>query len=213
MIKMKPVIRIVRWDRDTLDPSFLSFWFTEFFKHEPWNEYLMCPRCKNQDYGPTHTYGIEEVLAKGLRRCPVCGAELVLFWSEERVMSYLLSKPGNYGEVVFYDNEVAGWWRGYPVGPESFYIDVVAVLPRFRKELGVGFFLEEFKKALEKKRQEGFKHFITRTHKRAKNIRALLSRIGFQEKEASEEDKNRTYWVFEPEAAPPAASFYFLFQS
>jgi hypothetical protein len=193
-ILYQQALKVVKWERNTIHASFLSHWFIEFYKGEPWNEYLMCPRCKDaDDYGPAHTYGVEEVVKKSLKICPVCGEKLDFFWSEDRVKRYLFSKKDSDGNVIFYKDEIAAWWRGYSIKSDVFYIDVVALLPKFRKEPGFRVFLNEFKKFLERKRKEGYREFVTRTHREAKNTRFLLRELGFKENEPSD-DPERTYW-------------------
>lgn len=195
---MTTELKVVKWNRDTLSASFLSQWFIEFSKDKPWNEYLMCPQCKNfDDYGPAHTYGVKEVTTGLLRACPVCGTKLELFWGPERVMNYLFRNTESNGIVASVDGETAGWCRGYPRDTNCFYIDTVAIMPDFRLRLGMKAFLEEFKKFLEKKRLEGFQRFMTRTHKEAKNVRLILRFLGFREGNPSEDDPDRTYWILD----------------
>lgn len=195
---LQQVLEVIKWERNTLDASFLSHWFTEFSKGEPWNEYLMCSQCKDtDDYGPVHTYGFEEVTVKEMKKCPGCGGELQLFWNTDRVMNYLFKNHESDGRVVLHNNEIASWWMGYPISQNCFYIDVAVVLPNFRIKPGFRVFLKEFRKFLEEKRQGGFHRFKTKTHIKAVNVRMIFRWLGFHEDGPSEEDADRTYWVLD----------------
>lgn len=195
MLQMRQTLEAVRWVEDTLNPSFLSPWFIEFFKGDPWNEYLMCPQCKDlDDFGPVHTYGIEEATAKSLRACPICGTQLEFFWGLERTRHYLFDRSDSDGIVALVGGEVAGWCRGYPTDTKTFYIDTVAILPQYRNQPGIPAFLEEFKNFLARKRLEYYCRFVTRTHKKAVNVRLLLRALGFHESDPAKEDPDRTYW-------------------
>jgi len=190
------VLKVIKWERDTLDASFLSHWLTEFFKGKPWNEYLMCPRCKSfDDFGLSHTYGVDEVSNKVMDVCPFCGTKMQHFWNQERIEYYLFNRPNSDGVVALVEGEVAGWCRGYPINEVTFYIDTVAILPQYRSQPGITPFLEEFINFLAQKRLKGYRRFITRTHKKAPNIRLLLRKLGFCENGPSEDDPERTYWI------------------
>lgn len=51
-------IKVVK--AEDMDMEFLSNHFTNFFKNEPWSEYVFCPRCKRfDDFGPAYSWGEE----------------------------------------------------------------------------------------------------------------------------------------------------------
>ena len=180
------------WERRTLDLDWLSQIYIGFFGGEPWNEYLICPRCKPaDDFGPNHTWGN----AGPPTSCPLCGSNLTPFWSRERLESYLFGRSQNEGFVVYYNNQVAAWQMGYPMSRERFYVDIIAILPEYRKDPGLEAFLVVFKDFVKSKKVEGYQAIVARTHKRARQVRLLFRWLGFHEEQESKEDPERSYWV------------------
>lgn len=180
------------WQRESLDLEWLSQIYIDFFKGEPWNEYLYCPRCKPPgDYGPDHTWGSEGPPSM----CPECGGDLVLFWSAERLEQYLFANPKNEGFVVYCEGQVAAWQMGYPMDCTRFYVDLIAILPEYRKDPGLEAFLDIFKAFVQAKKEEGFEQIVARTHNKARQVRLLFRWLGFRKEQASEEDPERMYWV------------------
>lgn len=181
--------------KDLRENDFLYFsrYFVKFFRDPPWNEWLMCPRCKgSDDFGPSYTWGSNIAF----RRCPHCGTRLVLFWSPRRTEIYLKSHPSRL-RMIYWGKQKAAWIWGYPVFPDEFYFDTVGLLYRFRKDPGVRVFVKVLQKYIEDLEEEGFKKFYTRTHKEALTVRYFLQYVlGFKEGEEDPQDPNRTYWYF-----------------
>ncbi len=185
------------WLPDTIPLLKLSQLFTEFYKRKPWNEYLYCPSCKQfGDFGPIHTYGFEECEKSGIVKCPICGSQLIPFWSEDRLYKYIF-ETNEVGEVIFIDGDPAAWWRGRRIDSgKTLYLDVIAILPEFRhtpfREVVIDYFRNEINRY---RLEKGITRFLSRTHKRMTHVRLFLKIFGFVETEASIEDPDRSYWV------------------
>lgn len=188
-------LKTVAWTRDVIDLSTLSALFVEFYQAEPWNEYLLCPRCKPaDDFGPAHTWGAGNAPAD--RRCPECGNELELFWGPNRVEGYLFGNPDNEGLVGLLDGKPACWIMGRPTAPGMFYIDVIAIMKEFRIRPGFQFFLDRvFQPWKTEMLSKGYVTFRARSHKEAKNVHLLFRILGFKRGQDSEEDPDRSYWT------------------
>lgn len=183
------------WNRGSIDLDWLSGVYVDFFKGEPWNEYLYCPKCKPaNDFGPNHTWGDGELGPEGC--CPDCGSKLELFWGEDRLEYYLFDHhPGSEGFVVECNGKVAGWQMGYPLDGKRFYVDLIAILPEYRRDPGLEAFLSVFRGWIASKAAEGYAQIWARTHKEARRVRLLFRWIGFVEGQASGDDADRTYWT------------------
>jgi len=190
-------VKIKKWLPDTIPLSELSRIFTEFYCGKPWNEYLCCPVCKPlNDFGPLHTYGRDECTTKMLGSCPQCGSLLVPFWSEDRLRKYIF-EINEIGEVIFIDNEPAAWWRGRMIDSgKTLYLDVIAILPKFRQLPFREKIIDYFRKEINRyHRKKGVDRFLSRTHKKAIHVRLFLKIFGFIEAEDSHDDPERSYWV------------------
>lgn len=175
---------------DELDFLWLSSCFTKFFEGTPWNEYMMCPYCKDpNDYGPSYAWSISEAPTV----CPYCKGELSPYWSPDRVKGYLSSHE-YIGKIVLTDEgEIVAWAWGYELDANRFYVDTVAIMEQYRRNMKE--FLTYFMEYVgERVAEKGYKIIRTRTHKSARNVRFLLRRLGFAEREASDEDPDRSYW-------------------
>ncbi len=203
-------VKIKRLKIKDFNPELLSEYFNKFYKDDPWNEYLRCPRCASLDsFDHNATYGYKETIEKNLKKCPVCDAKMILFWSPKRSIKYLtkaMRKPGFVGFQAVEDSKVVGWIWGYEVNPRfygisintdrAFYIDVICVLENYRKirPLIVGeLYLHLLNKIMQK-----YSYILTRTHKKAVRIRKLLHIAGFKETGiVSNENPQRDYWIKE----------------
>jgi len=202
-------IKIDYITKGSLDQNFLSQQFTEFYKDEPWNEYLRCPKCGDPEKFDTRgTYGYKEVLKKKIKNCPVCSSPLGLFWSPERTIYYLekaMGMPGFVGLVASKKKNVCGWIWGYRINPKivgvdirtarCFYIDVICILEEYRNShpLVAG---ELYVHLLNEIIRQGYSCVATRTHKKAYRVRSMLKLVGFVETGISAiEDNNRDYWI------------------
>lgn len=188
-------LRGVIWTPSTIPLQKVSELFTDFYKGRPWDEYLICPACKPAtDFGPDNAYGIESAPT----HCPKCGTKLELFWSVGRVRHYLFER-NTLGEVVLIDGEVAAWWMGRFTSSDTFYIDVISLLPQFRKSEFRKAIVDYFKQSILRYRDElGAHRFISRTHREALHVRMFFKVFGFTETKVSEEDPERSYWELIP---------------
>lgn len=174
-----------------MDVAFLSKHFINAFKEKPWNEYVICPKCKSpDDFGPNYAWGESESPAT----CPHCDSALALYWSIERVKTYLQRSSSCLTIVV--DDDLAAWAFGYEMRDAVFYVDTVTILPQYRKRPGTRVFLKEFNLFLDTISPQ-YASILSRTHKHAKAARRILILLGFEETKASEEDPERSYWVRE----------------
>jgi len=186
-----PDLIVEDWIPENVDYEEWSKYFIEFFKGEPWNEFLMCPRCKREDdFGPAFTWGEKDEITF----CPSCKGSLVYFWSPSRLRDYFTRRPDYRGRIALCGKDVVAWAWGFPLSSTDFYIDTVAILPQFRKKIGIHRFLKIFQEFIRDLNKQGYKRFEVRTHKKARNIRLLLIHLGFQEGEISDEDPERSYW-------------------
>jgi len=186
-------------------PHFLSKWFTRFYKDKPWNEYLVCPTC-NPGYGSKATFGFKEVMKKNLKVCPNCGSRLTLFWNPQRAFNYFryaYSRKSFIGIKAIDDlKKIIGWMWGYEVNPKilinkdlgkTFYIDVICILPRYRK---LPIISSIYLSLLEKIEKRHFSFILTRTHPKAKEVTNLLKTGGFEETNIfSKENPERNFWI------------------
>jgi hypothetical protein len=183
---------VIPWFKGTVDIRWLSDIYVAFFKGEPWNEYLICPVCKpDYDFGPGFTWGDKDAPVD----CPTCGSELAFFWSPERLEKYIFGDRRNEGFVVLCDGEVAAWQMGRAMNQEQFYVDIIAILPKYRRNPGIEAFLCIFRQFVATKKQEGYRQIVSRTHRKANRVRLLFGWLGFTEAEVSEDDPDRTYWI------------------
>lgn len=181
-------IKVVK--AEDMDMEFLSNHFTNFFKNEPWSEYVFCPRCKRfDDFGPAYSWGEETTID----RCPDCNSKLSLYWSKERLRLYLTRKP-TVCYIAMVDANMAAWAFVYEMTPSIVYIDTVTILPQYRKIPGIAAFLKEFDISLNSLETK-YTTILSRTHKRAKKVRRVLSMLGFKEGEVSKEDPDRLFWI------------------
>jgi len=173
------------------DFRYFSRYFVKFFKVPPWNEWLMCPKCKDpNDFSSLYTWGEKAEFKK----CPHCGTKLVLFWSPQRTRRYLTMNK-NRLRMIYWGKQRAAWIWGYPRSNTEFYFDTVGLLYRFRKNPGVKIFVKVLERYIDDLKKEGFSKFSTRTHKEASTVRYFLQYVlGFKEGEPDKIDPERTYW-------------------
>jgi len=113
--------------------------FKRVFAADPWNEYLVCPKCKKH-------WGIKEVGMSPIKTlsCPSCSVQLEEFWPTETVTEDFLEEMRTIPE----QNRQPWCWLAHS-GPEK----VVGIcwgysiaIPELGKKLGLPFFANRFKK-------------------------------------------------------------------
>ncbi|NTU69849.1 hypothetical protein HGB13_03460 [bacterium] len=194
------------------DPKTLSEYLSDFYRAYPWNEYLRCPKCSDPDkYDITGTYGYKDLANQSEPKCPNCGSDMELFWGEDRSFNYLMNASRKEGFKAFKaidtdTGSLVGWVWGYSILPselllpgfegKSFYLDLICVLKEYRNTRPpiVGelyLYLLDYLMS-----DSSYNYLITRTHKKATNVRRMLIMVGFMETGiVSKEDIQRDYWI------------------
>jgi len=191
-----------------------SSYYVSFHKGKPWNEYLWCELCNSRSedvFGPLGSIGFDRAAELGLdpgKGCPKCGYELELFWSPRRIQNYVqdsMSYPGFNRVVGFISDQLLFWYWGYTKTPvelleilgknNSFYVDVIAVEPRTRKDYlyeASTYFLHWLQQVVDEINPS---YFTLRTHKDASHVIGLALLVGFQATQvASKNDQERLFW-------------------
>lgn len=113
----------------------LSHSFTRFYGQDPWNEYFVCDACHHGQYD-----GLP--VLKQFGQCATCAGVLELFWSPNRIRTYLqkvTSQPKFTAYGIFSANELVGWLWAYEkeiAEKRTFYIDVVGLHESHRRGSG-----------------------------------------------------------------------------
>jgi hypothetical protein len=192
------------FDAEAIGYDRLSLMMSDAYRGEPWNELLKCVSCYGiDDFGPSASFGEDEVRTRDLRSCPECGSELIAYWAPDRIREYvrqLQSRERFLGISVLDDETPAGWLWGYelrssdsvPYGSGSgMYIDVICTAAEYRNALVAWTLIVEF---ISSAWRGKYSFLVSRTHARAANIRRLFQRLGFSEHRPSDTDPDRTYW-------------------
>lgn len=171
--------------------------FRQFYEVPPWNERWRCPVCSPPgDFGPAGRYA-----DPALQYCPVCGTGLEQYWRDERVREYLeqaQAKAGFRGLVCMEGHQVAGWAWGYNAsevpelighGDLGFYIDVIGVIPEFRRNS-----MDLFRAGHTGLTDLGYPYIVTRTHTAAKHVQRVMKLHGYKLLKQSV-DPEREFWI------------------
>ncbi len=186
---------------EDLPKAMLYRFWREWFEADPWGERYRCP-VHNQfdDFSSMGRFRDPGV-------CNICDAELVPYWTDERITEYLrqvFSKPGLVVLGGFDDGDkIIAWSWGYladeiaafdelPRG--GLYVDHIGFDPNHSAQ-DVDGFLEAGEQLA---RQLGFSFLATRTHREADYVKATISphRYAFYVMCPDEED--REYWAVPP---------------
>jgi len=197
-------LRVEPFDADAIGYHKLSLMMSDAYRGEPWNELLKCVSCAGfDDFGPSASFGEDEVQSRGLKTCPACESGLISYWAPDRIREYirqLRSHERFFGISVFDGEAPAGWLWGYelpysdsaPYGSGSgMYIDVICTAAEYRNALVAWTLIVEF---ISSAWRGKYSFLVSRTHARAANIRRLFQRLGFSEHRPSDTDPDRTYW-------------------
>lgn len=149
MLKNKIAVRIV----EQFEPAdFGITWqtladaFDHSYRRPPWNEAGACNICKPvEEDSPSHRYGLAEI--KGLNGIGACGHQLGKYWTEERTHWYIqemYSERRGLMPVAVVNGEFAGAFFGYWIDNTIYYLDVIYVVPKFRRQVDRFNSLREF---------------------------------------------------------------------
>lgn len=185
----------------------LSEIFIESYSKRPWSEFNYCPQCKGiDDFGPYASFGEED----GKTLCPMCGTNLIPFWSIDRVRKYIeiaRANEGFDGFLVYNNGDLVSFYWGYehtPVelqsmfdGKKCFYLDVVWVDRKLRFVKTLISILDTMKDFISKVKSSGYEIYTMRTHREALGVQKIaLKYYNFVPTNiTSNDDTNRLFWV------------------
>lgn len=176
-----------------------SFWVA-WFEAEPWAERFRCPLHNAiDDFSSVGRF-------KDPGTCPDCGTNLVPYWTQDRIDTYLrevFAKRKFWCFAGIKAGKVVAWAWGYsaddikefddlPRG--GLYIDHIGFDPS-HKEDEVGAMLEQ---GWEAASSRGFSFVVTRTHKHATYVMEAIAPYGYRFLRDCKAEPDREYWAMFP---------------
>lgn len=173
--------------------------FRDWFMRDPWLENYRCPQCNDPcDFGATGRY------ADDIGSCPVCGTDLVPYWTDQRVADYFgdASSRPNFHLYLGLDqsDQARVWVWGYAhrevsqlagLPGNGIYVDHIGVDPTYAGDDAFEIFWQAHREC----KLQGAEFFVTRTHRKAHYVKEAMSYFGYEFFEYCESENDREYWI------------------